>query len=252
MTLMITKIYLKETLRNFGALIGTLLPAIMFFVISIFIKNAASVGTETLDLMIRGQFLTTCILFTIFSVAFSGGTVYLTDKRSERVFEWLDKTNIKFYEYFIGLGLGILIILNIFLTIILLAFSTITTLELVDIGKILLISNFTFIALYPINYVLSSLFPNGKTATSMLVPLMLILLFSVTMTDLFVSLSGNDPQNYYKFLIWNPMLFLNDTLHYILGLAESPWMELTNYLLILLALFILLFIISNKTFRYLK
>ena len=82
----------------------------------------------------------------------------------------------------------------------------------------------------------------------MLVPLMLILLFSVTMTDLFVSLSGNDPQNYYKFLIWNPMLFLNDTLHYILGLAESPWLELTNYLLILLALFILLFIISKRLF----
>ncbi len=252
MTLMITKIYLKETLRNSGAFIGILLPAIIFFVVSIFVKNAASIGSETLDFMIRGQFLTSSILFTILSVVFSGGTVYLTDKRNERVFEWLDKTNIKYYEYFVGLGIGILMILNVFLTIILLAFSTITTLELMDMGRILLISNFTFFALYPINYLLSSLFPNGKTATSMLVPLMLILLFSVTMTDLFVSLSGNDPQNYYKFLIWNPMLFLNDTLQHILGLAETPWMKLTSYLVILLALFMLLFIISKRTFRYLK
>ncbi|MGE7917639.1 ABC transporter permease [Viridibacillus sp. NPDC093762] len=252
MILTITNIYLKETFRNYGVLFGNLLPAILFLGMSILLKKVASIDSETLDFIIRGQFISMSILLTIFSLAFSGAIVYLTDKRTERAFEWIDKTNIKFFDFFAGLGLGMLIIMNVFLAVILLAFSTITTLELIDIGRIILISNFTLLALYPISYLLSSIFPNGKTATTMLVPLMLILLFSITMTDLFVTLSGNDPQDYYKFLIWNPMLFLNDTVQYILGLAESPWMDIQNYLAILVVLFILLFIISKKSFRYLK
>lgn len=252
MILTITNMYLKETFRNYGVLLASLLPTILFLIMAILIKNVASLDPATLDFIIRGQFISISVLLTIFSLAFSGGTVYLADKKTEKAFEWIDKTNIKFFEFFIGMGLGVLIILNVFLTIILVAFSTITPLSLVDISQILLISNLTLIALYPLSYLLSSLFPDGKTATSMLIPLMLILLFSVTMTDLFVSLGGNNPQDYYKFLLWNPMLFLNDTVQHILGLVETPWMKLTNYAAVLAILFIILFTVSQKTFKYLK
>lgn len=252
MILTIANIYFKETLRNIGVVFGNILPTIMFLIISIVLKNMESIDSETLDFIIRGQFISMSILLTIFSLAFSGGTVYLIDKRTERAFEWLDKTNIKFLDFFMGLGLGIFIIFNIFLTMILLAFGTITAIELTDIMRILLISNFTLLALYPLSYIISTLFPNGKMATSMLLPLMLLLLFSVTMTDLFVSLSDNDPQTYYKYLIWNPMLFLNDSVQYILGLSKSPWMNTENYLIVLVLLFILLFFVSKKSFKYLK
>lgn len=209
------------------------------------LTKQSSIDTETLDYMIKGQFISFSVLMAIFSLAFSGATIYLSDKRSEKVFEWLNKTDLTFIKYFIGLGLGVFVILNIFLTITLYLYSVIIPIEAIELVKISIISNFTLLCLYPLSYIVSSVFRNGKTANSMLIPIMLILMFSVTMTNLFVSIAGNDPQDYYKYLVWNPMLFLNDTIQYNLGLSNEPWLPMYQYLAILLGLFVLLYFLQK-------
>lgn len=252
MTLSITKVFLQESFRNFGVLIANFIPALIFIIIAIFMNKVASVDQETMEYIIRGQFFTMTILLTIFSLAFSNSVIYLTDKRAEQAFEWMRKTNIKFINLFVGIGVGILVLLNIFLAIILVGFSFTTAFTLVEILNILLVSNVAFIVIYPLSYVISNFFPNGRIANSLLVPIMLILLFSITMTDLFVTLAGNDPQDFYKFLMWNPMLFFNDSLQQILGLKNSLWLSLKVYIITLVILFLILTTISKQTFKYLK
>ncbi|AAP11986.1 ABC transporter permease [Bacillus cereus] len=249
MILQVTKIYLLETFRNVGVLFGNLLPTFIFLGISFMLTKQSSIDTETLDYMIKGQFISFSVLMAIFSLAFSGATIYLSDKRSEKVFEWLNKTDLTFIKYFIGLGLGVFVILNIFLTITLYLYSVIIPIEAIELVKISIISNFTLLCLYPLSYIVSSVFRNGKTANSMLIPIMLILMFSVTMTNLFVSIAGNDPQDYYKYLVWNPMLFLNDTIQYNLGLSNEPWLPMYQYLAILLGLFVLLYFFAKRLFK---
>ncbi|WP_100332271.1 ABC transporter permease [Bacillus xiapuensis] len=249
MILQVTKIYLLETFRNVGVLFGNLLPTFIFLGISFMLTKQSSIDTKTLDYMIKGQFISFSVLMAIFSFSFSGATIYLSDKRSEKVFEWLTKTDLTFIKYFIGLGLGVFVILNIFLTITLYLYSVIIPIEAIELVKIIIISNFTLLCLYPLSYIVSSVFRNGKTANSMLIPIMLILMFSVTMTNLFVSIAGNDPQDYYKYLVWNPMLFLNDTIQYNLGLSNEPWLPMYQYLVILLGLFVLLYFFAKRLFK---
>ena len=252
MTFSITKAFLKENIRNFWVLIANFLPALIFIIIAIFMKNVASIDSQTLDYIVRGQFFTMTILLTIFSLSFSNAVIYLTDKRAEQAFEWMSKTNIRFYNLFVGVGIGILILLNSFLLLIIIGFKFTTSLDLGEIINILFISNIALIVIYPLSYVVSNFFQNGRIANSLLIPIMLILMFSITMTDLFVTLAGNNPQDYYKFLIWNPMLFFNDSLQQILGIKDNLWMSLEVYIITLLALFLILTIISKKTFKYLK
>jgi len=252
MTISITKMFLKESFRNFGVLIANFLPALIFIVIAIFMKNVASINGETMDYIVRGQFFTMTILLTIFSLAFSNAVIYLTDKRAEQAFEWMSKTNIRFTNLFIGIGIGILILLNIFLAIILIGFSFATSFKWDETLGILLVSNAAFIVIYPLSYVVSNFFPNGRIANSLLVPIMLILLFSITMTDLFLTLAGKSPEDFYTFLIWNPMLFFNDSLQQILGMKDSLWLSLELYVIALLVFFLVLTVISKKTFKYLK
>ena len=249
MTFQVTKIYLLETFRNIGVLFGNLLPTFIFLGISFMLKKVSTLDTETLNYMIKGQFISFSVLIIIFSLAFSGVTIYLTDKKSEKVFEWLNKTDLTFTKYFIGIGLGVVIILNIFLTLTLYLYRVIIPIEAMGLVKIIMISNFSFICLYPLSYIVSSIFRNGKTANSMLIPIMLILMFSVTMTNLFVSIAGNDPQDYYKYLLWNPMLFLNDTIQYNLGLVNESWLPMYQYIVILLGLFILLYFFAKRLFK---
>ena len=48
------------------------------------LTKQSSIDTETLDYMIKGQFISFSVLMAIFSLAFSGATIYLSDKRSEK------------------------------------------------------------------------------------------------------------------------------------------------------------------------
>ncbi|MFL0584954.1 ABC transporter permease [Solibacillus silvestris] len=252
MTLLVTKIFLKETFRNIGVLLANFLPALIFIILSIFLSKVSSINSETMEYIVRGQFVTMSILLTIFSLSFSNSVIYLTDKRSEQAFEWMNKTNLKFINLFIGVGLGTIILLNIFLVFIVFGFNFTTGFTIGEVGNILLVSNVAFITIYPLSYVVSNIFPNGRIANSMLVPIMLILLFSITMTDLFVTLAESNPQDFYKFLIWNPMLFFNDSLQNILGMKDSLWLSLEVYSLTLVLVFVILTAVSKRTFKYLK
>lgn len=249
MIMQISRFYILENVRNLGVFLANIITPFTFVACSFIFKNALANNEDVATLIIKGQFIPLSILLLIFSFAFSSATIYLADLKADRTFYWIKRTGITYPKYYLGIALGVFSMMNILLFIFLLAYKSIVTISFEDIFFIIIISNFVLIGLYPLCFILAGLFKNGKVVNSMLIPLMLVLMFSVTMTNLFVSLSDKNPQDYYKFLIWNPMLYLNDIIQYRMGLTNGTWLPLYQYLIILSIFSVILFLIARRFFK---
>ncbi|MGE7675460.1 ABC transporter permease [Lysinibacillus sp. NPDC094403] len=250
MTKQIAKMYMLESLRNPGMAIGNLLPAFMFMITSVICKNfITGDATNFIDIMIKGQFLPLSIIMLIFSFAFSSATIYLADMKVNKTFQWIQRTGVKPHTYYIGMGIGVFTLLNVFLVLLLIGYSFIIDISLSSYFMIILISNFVLLALYPLSFILAGLFKNEKVAQSMLTPIMLLFMFSIQMTSLFLTLAEKNPQDYFIFLIWNPMLYLFDSLQMYLNLFDETWLPQYQYCIILAVISLVLAVIAKKVFR---
>ena len=242
----IARMYMLENIRSLGMTIGNLLPAYIFLGISFFAKSAMT--EESFDFLIKGQFLPISILMLIFSFAFSSATIYLADMKAHKTFQWVQRTGVKPHTYYIGMGIGVFTLLNLFLVLLLIGYSFIIDISLSSFFMIILISNFVLLALYPLSFILAGLFKNEKVAQSMLTPIMILFMFSVTMTTMFLTLAEKNPQDYFIFLIWNPMLYLFDSLQVSLNLIGETWLPQYQYFMILTILSLVLAAIAKKIY----
>lgn len=242
----IARMYMLESIRNPGMTIGNLLPAFIFMITSVICKNI--VTGDTIDFVIKGQFLPISILMLIFSFAFSSATIYLADLKANKTFQWIQRTGVKPQTYYIGMGMGVFTLLNVFLVLLLIGYSFIIDISLSSFFMIILISNFVLLALYPLSFILAGLFKNEKVAQSMLTPIMILFMFSVTMTTMFLTLAEKNPQDYFIFLIWNPMLYLNDSLQMYLNVINDTWLPQYQYCIILAVISLVLGAIANKVY----
>lgn len=238
--------YMLESIRNPGMAIGNLLPSFIFMITSVICKNI--VTGDAIDFMIKGQFLPISILMLIFSFAFSSATIYLADMKAHKTFQWVQRTGVKPHTYYIGMGIGVFTLLNVFLVLLLIGYSFIIDISLSSYFMIILISNFVLLALYPLSFILAGLFKNEKVAQSMLVPIMILFMFSVTMTTMFLTIGGKNPHDYYIFLSWNPMLYLNDSLQKYLNLINDTWLPQYQYCIILAVISLVLAAIAKKVY----
>jgi len=243
----IARMYMLENIRSLGMTIGNLLPAYIFLGISFFAKSAMT--EESFDFLIKGQFLPISILMLIFSFAFSSATIYLADMKAHKTFQWVQRTGVKPHTYYIGMGIGVFTLLNLFLVLLLIGYSFIIDISLSSFFMIILISNFVLLALYPLSFILAGLFKNEKVAQSMLTPIMILFMFSVTMTTMFLTLAEKNPQDYFIFLIWNPMLYLFDSLQVSLNLIGETWLPQYQYFMILTVLSLVLAAIAKKVYN---
>ncbi|MFJ7951092.1 ABC transporter permease [Lysinibacillus sp. NPDC096418] len=244
----ISRMYMIENLRNYGVLFGNLFTPFLFIFISWIIKMSFAGSEETLFFMIKGQFMPISILLLIFSFAFSSATIYLADLKAERTFSWIQRTDATPLKYYLGMGIGVFTLMNTYLILLLIGYRLLVDISLASMTMIVLVSNFVLLALYPLSFILAGLFRNGKVAQSMLVPIMLIFMFSVTMTTMFLSLAGKNPHDYFVFLSWNPMLYLNDIVQFNLDLIQQTWLPQYQYFMILTVLSFLLAIVARKVY----
>ncbi|WP_342472723.1 ABC transporter permease [Metasolibacillus sp. FSL H7-0170] len=242
----ITHTFMLESMRNYGVGFGNVLPAFIFLIMSFIIKSV--VNEETFQYMVKGQFLPVSILLLLFSFAFSSATIYLADMKANRTFDWLKRTKVAPSTYYIGMGIGVFALVNIALILLLGCYKLLIDITWSNFLLILLMCNFVLLALYPLSFILAGLFKNGKVAQSMLVPTMILLMFSITMTTMFLTLAGKDPQQYFIFLVWNPVLYLNDSLQYYLGLTTNTWLPLYQYCIILAGWSLILMLIARKIY----
>jgi len=242
----VAHMYMLESIRNPGMVIGNLLPAFIFMITSVICKNI--VTGDGIDFVIKGQFLPISILMLIFSFAFSSATIYLADLKANKTFQWIQRTGVKPHTYYIGMGMGVFTLLNVFLVLLLIGYSFIIDISLSSFFMIILISNFVLLALYPLSFILAGLFKNEKVAQSMLTPIMILFMFSVTMTTMFLTLAEKNPQDYFIFIIWNPMLYLNDSLQVSLNVLDETWLPQYQYFIILTVLSLVLAAIAKKVY----
>ena len=244
----IARMYMLESVRNPGAAFGNLLPAFIFTVISAICKIAFAGNQETFEYLIKGQFLPVSIILLVFSFAFSSATIYLTDMKVNKTFHWVNRTDVTPLRYYVGMGIGVFTLMNVFLLLLLICYSFIIDIPILSFLMIIFISNFVLLALYPLSFILAGIFKNEKVAQSMLVPFMMLFMFSVTMTSMFLMLAGKDPHDYYVFLSWNPMLYLNDSLQMHLNLINETWLPQYQYFIILTGLSLVLAFIARKIY----
>jgi len=242
----IAKMYMLESIRNPGMVFGNVLTAFMLMISSVICKNMTN--AEGMDFVIKGQFLPISILMLIFSFAFSSATIYLADMKANKTFQWLQRTGVKPHTYYLGMGIGVFTLLNVFLVLLLIGYSFIIDISLLSYFMIILISNFVLLALYPLSFILAGLFKNEKVAQSMLMPIMLLCMFSIQMTSLFLTLAEKNPQDYFIFLIWNPMLYLFDSLQVSLNVLDKTWLPQYQYFMILTVLSLVLAAIAKKVY----
>lgn len=250
MILQIARMYILENLRNVGVLFGNLVTPFLFIFISWMFKISAVVSEESLLFIIKGQFMSFSILLLLFQFAFSSATIYLADLKAERTFNWIQRTDATPLKYYLGIGVGVVTLMNTNLILVLIGYRLLVDIPLVSMGMIVLVSNFVLLALYPLSFVLAGLFRNGKVAQSMLVPILLVLMFSITMTTMFTSLAGKNPHDYFVFLSWNPMLYLNDIVQFNLDLIKQTWLPQYQYFMILTGLSFLLAVVARKVYNF--
>jgi len=242
----IARMYMLESVRNPGMAIGNILPAFIFMITSVICKNI--VTGDAIDFMIKGQFLPMSIIMLIFFFSFSSATIYLADMKANQTLQWVQRTGVKPLTYYIGMGIGVFALLNVFLVLLLIGYSFIIDISLSSYLMIILMSNFVLLALYPLSFILAGLFKNEKVAQSMLVTIMILFMFSVTMTTMFLTLAEKNPQDYFIFLIWNPMLYLFDSLQVSLNLIGETWLPQYQYFMILTILSLVLAAIAKKIY----
>ena len=245
----ITKSFILESIRNTGVFVGNIVTPFIFILCSWGCTLAIKDSPETLDFMIKGQFLPISIMLLVFAFAFSLTTVYLADLRANNTLHWLKRTSILPTTYFIGIGIGVFLLMNGALIAVLIGYALLISISWKALVTIIIICNFVFLAMYPLCFIVAGVTKNGKTAQSMLTPVMLLFMFSITMPSLFITLSDKQPQDYYGFLAWNPMLYLTDTLQVQLQLQSTTWLPMYQYVIILSVVCACLTIIAKKLYR---
>ncbi|WP_336045911.1 ABC transporter permease [Solibacillus ferritrahens] len=248
MIIQVAKSFILESIRNTGVFLGNLLPAFIFIICSWICTISIKSSPETLDFMIKGQFFPISIMLLVFAFAFSSATIYLADLKANNTIHLLKRTNISPARYFLGIGLGVFLMMNLVLILLLTGYSFIISLSITALISIILICNFVLLAIYPLCFIVAGVVKNGKVAQSLLVPIMLVFMFSITMTSLFLTLNEQQPQDYYIYLIWNPMLYLSDTLQFQLNLNDQTWLPLYQYSIILTILCMVLSIFAKQIY----
>lgn len=169
--------------------------------------------------------------------------------RANHTLHWLKRTNILPATYFIGMGFGVFLLMNVALILMLIGYALFISISWKAIISITVICNFVLLAMYPLCFIIAGIVKNGKTAQSLLTPIMLIFMFSITMPSMFLTLNDKQPQDYYSFLAWNPMLYLTDTLQVQLQLHSETWLPIYQYVIILSVVCACLTIIAKKLYR---
>ncbi|NGZ77502.1 ABC transporter permease [Saccharibacillus alkalitolerans] len=248
MVMHIARFYLLEQWRNKWTVIGNIMAPMIFLAFALVLRSTIE-DKATADLIIKSQFLPFSLLILIFSLALSLNVLLLSEKKEDGTFLLLKRTDLKMNSYLIGTAAGIFIIFNFFLVFFLACYELMLGIGAGALISIALFANVTLLCLYPASYVLASFFKKSKKVVAFLTPITLLLMFSITMPSMLAMTQGQNPQMYYKFLFWNPMMIMNDIALFELNMIEGTWLPTYQYLLILIGLCAALWFAALKTFK---
>ncbi|WP_152911056.1 hypothetical protein [Streptococcus phocae] len=232
-----TKFSFLENVRNYGVLISAILPSFIFLIFSLVLQSVLK-NTEPIKLLLFGQFLPIGLMLLILSFTFTLNISNFTEKRETHFFDFLSHTDVSKWEFYIGTFAAMVLLFNVFQLPLLILFLSLVKNMYSNIIPISIASNLIFIAMYPLGILISLFINSTSKVNSIMTPINLILMFSISMPTLFASLLGKEATAFYKYLFWNPMLLLNDFILFQVGVTEKMWLSTGKTLLLLVALFL--------------
>ncbi len=240
----IISIYLKEQLRNKAVFLSTMITPFII-IICAFIMNK-KIPTVS-PMIIKLQFIPLTLLMAIFMIALSPIIIYIAECHERKTFLLLQRTDLKTKDLFLGLLFASLIILNAITLAILLAYNFIVAIQFKTMLTIILYSNITLISLYPLSYLIASYFKTTKSANSVLAPIFILLILSVNLPPVFAALTHEKVETYYKFMVWNPMLFFQDITLVSLGSTAKTWLPTYCYNVGFILIFTVSYLLSKRS-----
>ena len=201
-----------ENMRNYGIIIGSIIPSTVFLIIGLAIKNILN-NTDIISLLLYGQFLPMSLMLLVLSFSFTLNISSFTEKRQTNFFNFLSHTDVSNLEFYIGTFVAMLLLFNVSIA-----------------------SNIIFIVMYPLGILISLFIKSMSKVNAIMTPVNLILMFSISMPTLFASLLGKEVTIFYTYLFWNPLIILNDFILFEMNISEKMWLskELSLFLLFIL------------------
>ncbi len=224
-----------ENMRNYGIIISSIIPSTVFLIVGLAIKNILN-NTDTISLLIYGQFLPMSLMLLVLSFSFTLNISSFTEKRQTNFFNFLSHTDVSNLEFYIGTFVAMLLLFNVFQLPLLLLFLSIVKNMYTHIIPLSIASNIIFIVMYPLGILISLFIKSVSKVNAIMTPVNLILMFSISMPTLFASLLGKEVTIFYPYLFWNPLIILNDFILFEMNISEKMWLskELSLFLLFIL------------------
>jgi membrane protein len=217
----VLRFHLIESLRNYQILLTNIALPILFVITSLLVENNSQMDPSELSLLIHSQFFSTSLLFGILSYSFSQPLQNLVEIIEEQSDLVLSQTDLKYFNFILGKRLGDLLLLNFHVLFVILLFSSLKSVSDVPVLKILLISNLSFFIINPISDYIATKIKTVKMANNIGTLAALLLIFSLTFTNMFSTLSTNNFSMIEKILVINPMFGFYDSLNMILQEKED-------------------------------
>ena len=239
----VTYYHLLESKRNYQIILTNLALPILFFITSLIIENNSHMTTEELKNLIYLQFFSTSLLFGILTFSFSMPLQNNVEATEDGKNDMLQKTDLKQINYIMGDKLADLMLLNFQILFVLFLFSSLKSVSDLPVIKICILENLSFLSINPFAYLISTKIKTVKLANNIGVLITLILLFSLTFTKMFSTMTTLDFTALNRILTINPMFGFYDCLNnLLLGTKEFYFgSEIKNILYVLVYVIIVSF-----------
>lgn len=213
--LMVFRFHLIESFRNYQILLTNIALPLLFFITSLLIENNSQMNLIELRTLIYSQFFATSLLFGILTYSFSQPLQNFVEIIEEQSYLVLSQTSLKYFNFVLGKRFGDLLLLNFHVIFVMLLFNCLESVSEIPFWKILVISNLSFFTMNPISEYIATKIKSVKMANNIGTLAALLLIFSLTFTNMFSTLSTNDFHLIEKVLLINPMFGFYDSLNVI-------------------------------------
>ena len=173
-----------ENMRNYGIIIGSIIPSTIFLIVGLAIKNILN-NTDIISLLLYGQFLPMSLMLLVLSFSFTLNISSFTEKRQTNFFNFLSHTDVSNLEFYIGTFVAMLLLFNVFQLPLLLLFLSIVKNMYTHIIHLSIASNIIFIVMYPLGILISLFIKSMSKVNAIMTPVNLndFILFEMNISE---------------------------------------------------------------------
>lgn len=247
----VVQLHIIEQLRSYQLLVMNIILPLLFFCISLFIKQRSNMSQDELSVMINSQFFSTALMLCVVTYCFSFPLVNLVDMKEKKTMLWIGQSKLGISEFIVGNKIANLFFLNFQSILIIILFSLLGYLDFFVIAKIVLIINLTFFVLNPFAFIFAKFMKSVSFASNFSSMIMLLLIFTLTFSTLFSIQLNFNLEKIQRFLVINPLFGYYNSMLVLVGRTTDYFFKSFFGTIAYLIIFGLITnLIEKKFFKY--